>query len=237
MLIGAWCRLAASLGRYGERRGHAHFTNKALEQYDAIPRDSRLRERSALSLDIAEEMLYGDSYLPASRLISNYSDVTTPVRDQGVEGRKRESRYAAVSGLLEERRGNKARAEEAYRRAFEIDHSIGLIRSAAIVAYRLFVLTGDPQYEAFIEEALRGASDKYWVKSRLLKGRTEARLTPRQLEVVQLVARGLSNKEVGNALKITEARVRNILVVLFRTLGVHSRAELANLATERGLLQ
>ncbi len=111
------------------------------------------------------------------------------------------------------------------------------MRTASIVAYRLFLLTGDEQYEGFITTALADVSEKYWVKAALLKGRTEARLTPRQLEVVRLVARGLSNKEVGNALTITEARVRNILVVLFRTLGVHSRAELAKLATERGLLQ
>jgi DNA-binding NarL/FixJ family response regulator len=46
----------------------------------------------------------------------------------------------------------------------------------------------------------------------------------------------MSNKEAGAVLGITEARIRNILVVVFRTLGVQNRAELATVATARGLL-
>jgi DNA-binding CsgD family transcriptional regulator len=234
-LIGAWCRMAACVGRIGENVAHAYLTNKAIQKYDAIPKNARSREQLGLSLDIAEELLHTDGFMRASRLVSYYAEVAAPGRAEGIENRKLESRYATVLGQLEDRRGNRGRAEEAYRRAFEISRSVGLIRSAAIVAYRLFALTGDEQYETFVTVALHDASEKYWVKARLLKSRTEARLTPRQLEVVRLVAQGLSNKEIASTLRISVPRARNIVAAIFAVLGVRSRAELATVAAARGL--
>lgn len=200
-LITAWCRLAACVGRNGERAAHAYLTNKAIEKYDAMPRDLRLHDQSMLSLDIAEEVLYSDTPLSASRFVTYYSTVIAPSRSVAVEARKTESKFAMILGMLEERRGNKARAQEAYLRALEISRSTGMLRRAAIVAYRLFALTGDRKYESFVESALSDVSKKYWVKAHLTRSRTEAQLTSRQLEVVRLVAQGLTNKEIGRALK------------------------------------
>jgi DNA-binding CsgD family transcriptional regulator len=236
-VILACCRSAASLGRYGEKRAHAYLVNKALRKYDAIPKSSHRREYRTLSLDVAEEVLHADYFIRASRLVSYYADVAAPSRSVGVEGRKMESRYAAVLGLLEERRGNRARAEEAYRNAFETSRSTGLMRLAAIIAYRLFALTSDEQYESFINNALQGVSEKYWVKAQLLRSRTEARLTNRQLEIVRLIAEGKSNKEIADVRKISVSRVKNSVSEIFRVLGVHSRAEVAALATARGLVR
>jgi DNA-binding CsgD family transcriptional regulator len=237
-VIAACCRAAATLGRYGEKRAHAYLVMKALRKYDAIPKSSHRREYGTLSLVVAEEVLHADFFLRASRLVSYYADVVAPSRSRsvGVEGRKLESSYAAVLGQLEERRGNRARAEEAYRDAFETSRSTGLLRLASIIAYRLFALTGEGQYEAFITDALQGVSEKYWVKARLAKSRTESRLTNRQLEIVRLIAEGKSNKEIATARGISVSRVKNSVSEIFTALGVRSRAELATLATGRGLL-
>jgi DNA-binding CsgD family transcriptional regulator len=236
-LIVAWCRLAACLGRYGEKRGHAYLMNKAARMYDAIPRDSRLREQWNLSLDIAEEMLYSDCFLSASRLVTYYAEVVAPSRSIGVEGRKMESRFATVLGLLEDRRGNRARAEEEYRRAFETCCATGLMRNAAIIAYRLLVLTGDEQYGTFILDALTGVSEGYWIKAGLAQNRTEAKLTMRQLAVVRLVAQGLTDKEIASARGISYARARNVVAEVRALMGVRSRSELASIAAARGLLR
>jgi DNA-binding CsgD family transcriptional regulator len=199
--------------------------------------------RAELTLNLAIAHYRKGEYAQASRLLDSipetyYSEVIAPdVRSIKAEGRTIEARYAMVLGLLEERRGNRARAEEAYRRAFDIGRESGLMRGAAIVAYRLFALTGEKQYENFIASVLTDASDRYWVKARLLRSRTEARLTPRQIEVMRLVPQGLSNKEIGTVLGVSEARVRNILAALFPMLGVRSRAELATVASARGLLR
>jgi DNA-binding CsgD family transcriptional regulator len=236
--VSVWCRMADCLGLYGEKRGHSYFTKKALREYDAIPKDTARSTPLYQSLDVAEQVLYSNAPLQASRLVNYYADVVAPtIMSAGSAGRTLEARYAFVLGQLEDQNRNRARAERAYRHAFEIYCSAGLLRVASTVAYRLFALTNDDEYKAFIEQALSSVSEAYWVKANLSRGRTVARLTSRQLEVVRLVAQGLTNKEIGAALKITEARVRNILVVVFRTLGVQSRAELATIATERGLMK
>ena len=53
-----------------------------------------------------------------------------------------------------------------------------------------------------------------------------SRLTPREAEIVELVAQGLTNKEIGAALWITENSVKQALKRIFRKLNVSSRAEM-----------
>lgn len=52
------------------------------------------------------------------------------------------------------------------------------------------------------------------------------RLTPRQLEIAQLVALGRTNAEIGKELWITENTVKQALKRMFRKLEVSSRAEM-----------
>jgi two-component system, NarL family, nitrate/nitrite response regulator NarL len=52
-------------------------------------------------------------------------------------------------------------------------------------------------------------------------------LTPREGQLVPLVARGLKNKEIAATLELSEATVRIYLSALFRKLGVRDRHELA----------
>ena len=57
------------------------------------------------------------------------------------------------------------------------------------------------------------------------------RLTPRETQIARLVARGLTNREIGEALWITENSVKQALKRMFRKLEVSSRAEMvANLS-------
>jgi DNA-binding NarL/FixJ family response regulator len=64
---------------------------------------------------------------------------------------------------------------------------------------------------------------------RLINGRDAAcgvpALTGRQLEVVRLLAKGQSNKEIARALGITEGTVKVHLLSVFRVLGVRNRTE------------
>jgi DNA-binding NarL/FixJ family response regulator len=60
-------------------------------------------------------------------------------------------------------------------------------------------------------------------------------LTPRERDVARLVARGLSNREVGAVLVITEKTAKNHVQRVLSKLGVHSRAEVAARAEEFGL--
>lgn len=60
-------------------------------------------------------------------------------------------------------------------------------------------------------------------------------LTPRELEIVQKIADGRSNKEVGKDCSIRERTVKHHLTNIFGKLGVTSRLELALFAREHDL--
>jgi DNA-binding CsgD family transcriptional regulator len=59
----------------------------------------------------------------------------------------------------------------------------------------------------------------------LFEGRCQ-RLTPRELQIAELVALGRTNAEIGKALWITENSVKQALKRMFRKLEVSSRAEM-----------
>jgi DNA-binding CsgD family transcriptional regulator len=61
-------------------------------------------------------------------------------------------------------------------------------------------------------------------------------LTPREREVAELAARGLSNRRIGETLVIAEKTAANHLQNSLDKLDVHSRSELAARAVELGLL-
>lgn len=61
-------------------------------------------------------------------------------------------------------------------------------------------------------------------------------LTPRQIEVLNLLAAGKSAKEIGQQLYLSEATVRNHIRALLQALGAHSQLEALARARKLGLL-
>jgi two-component system, NarL family, response regulator LiaR len=61
-------------------------------------------------------------------------------------------------------------------------------------------------------------------------------LTERELEVLKLLAKGLSNQEIAESLHLSEGTVRNYLSTLFSKLGVSDRTKAAVLAIQHGLI-
>lgn len=62
-------------------------------------------------------------------------------------------------------------------------------------------------------------------QQRQLNGDRLKLITPRELQIAQLVAQGLTNAEIGRSLWITENSVKQALKRIFRKLGVASRTE------------
>jgi DNA-binding NarL/FixJ family response regulator len=62
-----------------------------------------------------------------------------------------------------------------------------------------------------------------------------ARLTEREVEVLRLLARGLSNSEIAEKLHLSEGTVRNHVSVIFSKLGIPDRTQAAILAIRHGL--
>ena len=65
----------------------------------------------------------------------------------------------------------------------------------------------------------------------------EEDLSPREIEVLQLVARGYANKEIAARLTITEATVKTHLAHIFQKLGVNDRTEAVTTAVQRNIIR
>ncbi|GAA3485261.1 response regulator transcription factor [Streptomyces yanii] len=64
----------------------------------------------------------------------------------------------------------------------------------------------------------------------------QSTLTPRETEILVLLAKGLSNRQLSRALFISEATVKTHLVRVFAKLGVESRTGAVAAALDRGLI-
>jgi two-component system, NarL family, response regulator LiaR len=62
-------------------------------------------------------------------------------------------------------------------------------------------------------------------------------LTERELEILRLAARGLTNKQIGAQLDISDRTVQNHLANTYGKLEVASRTEAVTVALQRGLIQ
>jgi DNA-binding NarL/FixJ family response regulator len=120
------------------------------------------------------------------------------------------------------------------------DEVFGAIRGGA----RGYLLKGSPAAE--IAEAIRlvHAGESYLsprIAAKLVKdvaaprGRTGV-LSPRERGVIRLVAAGLSNRQIGETLSITERTVKFHVTAILNKLGAENRAQAVALAAERGLL-
>lgn len=62
-------------------------------------------------------------------------------------------------------------------------------------------------------------------------------MTPREKEVLQLLAAGLSNAQIGERLHLSARTIEKHVSRLFQKTAVHNRAELVRLAIEQGLVE
>ncbi|WP_190813450.1 response regulator [Saccharopolyspora pogona] len=67
--------------------------------------------------------------------------------------------------------------------------------------------------------------------------RPQQALSPREMEILQLLAQGLSNRALSKALFISEATVKTHLVHLYDKLGVDNRTAAITTALQRGIIR
>lgn len=61
-------------------------------------------------------------------------------------------------------------------------------------------------------------------------------LSQREIEVLELVARGFSNKQIAHALDIMETTAKNHVQHILQKLGAQDRTRAATAAIERGII-
>ena len=123
---------------------------------------------------------------------------------------------------------------------YDEDHEILRAVEAGAAGY---LLKDTPREELFraVRAAARGESVLAPSVTARLLGRMRAPAveppTDRELEVLALVAKGLTNRAIARSLAISEATVKTHLVHVFGKLGVDDRTAAVTVALERGLLR
>ena len=73
------------------------------------------------------------------------------------------------------------------------------------------------------------------ITARLAQRRAAPGLSPRELDVLQLIVKGQSNKEIGVTLGLAENTVKNHVKMILEKLNVADRTQAATTAIQRGL--
>jgi DNA-binding NarL/FixJ family response regulator len=120
---------------------------------------------------------------------------------------------------------------------FDGDTDIHRAIQAGAQGYVLKSSTGEKLIPAVRAVA---AGDKWIPKevaTRLASRKLFEELTPRELQVLQQMAKGLANKEIGDVLDITGHTVKDHLKNILAKLRVADRTEAVTVALQRGIIQ
>jgi DNA-binding CsgD family transcriptional regulator len=152
-------------------------------------------------------------------------------------------------GMLAAMLGEPGRAEEHFEHAMELNRRMGALTWVAHTAYEYgrFLLGqgrgARPYAHALFGEAAglaeRIGMEALLAKIRLLDVPTSAGLpaglSPREAQILKLVARGLSNREIGQELSISEHTAANHIRSILRKTDCANRTEAASYAHRNGL--
>jgi len=121
--------------------------------------------------------------------------------------------------------------------SFETDEDIYRSVQAGAQGY---LLKGVPQADMIEAILTVHAGRRYfprYIAARLAERIMRSDLTARELEVLQMLAHGLTNKEIGSALHISGNTVRNHVNSIIEKLEVSDRTEAATTAIQRGIIE
>ena len=114
------------------------------------------------------------------------------------------------------------------------------VRQAIDAGARGYVLKNamDLELSSAIRRLVKGETvlDGQLSKQQALKGERNAGLTPREVEILQLICDGKSNKEIANQLELSANTVAVHRANIMDALGIHKTAELVVFAIRNGLV-
>jgi two-component system, NarL family, response regulator len=119
---------------------------------------------------------------------------------------------------------------------FEFDEEIYRAVEAGAMGYLLKDTSRDEIINAV--KAVH-AGDTYFpgrIEARLLERKQRHDLSAREVEILELLAKGLTNKAIGQALGISAFTVRNHVNRILEKLQVCDRTEASTVAIEQGIL-
>jgi DNA-binding NarL/FixJ family response regulator len=120
--------------------------------------------------------------------------------------------------------------------AYKRDEDIYRALQAGAATYLLKESLGDDLIPIIREVHAGGGPIPSQVGRKLADRVKQTALTARELEVLQLIANGLRNKETAGKLNISEETIQGHVKSIFSKLRVHDRTEAVTVAIRRGII-
>lgn len=222
--------------------GDAASARAHLDEAEALAREAENPYALALALEARSELAREEGQLDdAERLVHDAMTAATEAGARvalidsleytagiiGAQGRFDEAtRLFGAADAAREATGTVRFAS--HQEAYEAD--LATVRAG--LGEEAFVAAWQEGRAMSLDEAFAYSSRGWGARKRPSTG--WASLTPTELDVVKLVAQGLSNPDIAKRLFITRSTVKTHLSHVFEKLGVTSRSELAAEASRRG---
>src|SRR2546430_2555508 len=140
-------------------------------------------------------------------------------------------------GVIDEIRKEDTSARIIMLTTYDTDHEIYRAIKAGARGYLLKDARREELLDCIRKVSRGETSIPQALVEKLAAGMSSETLTGREVEVLTLLARGKSNKEIGSNLFISETTVKGHLRNIFTKLNVLSRTEAVTVASRRGLVQ
>ena len=169
---------------------------------------------------------------------SSGEEALTMLQKEAVDVLLLDLRMPGVSGidLLHALRSMAAPPKAIVLTSYETDEDIYRAVSSGAQGY---LLKNTPQQEMIQAITTVHAGKRYiptYIAAHLADRVMRSSLTRRELEILEMIAKGLTNKEIGRTLAISDNTVRNHVGSILEKLEVSDRTEAATTAIQRGII-
>jgi predicted ATPase/DNA-binding CsgD family transcriptional regulator len=231
--------LGAALAAVGQRNEAATVLERAVAVAKRLPLPRSLAEAYAAQADLAAAD--SDGHLRAIDLHHLALTIRVDHRLRAFQPDSLEAlarHGSAIQPTLDDVRI--LHAAQSARTAMGLPRSAHQQQSCQAIAAQLRQALGGPRFDEAAAEGAQLTLDEAVTYARRARGRRGrpstgwASLTPTEVEVVHLVADGLTNPQIGARLFMSRGTVKTHLTHIFAKLGTTNRTELATAATDHG---
>ncbi len=119
--------------------------------------------------------------------------------------------------------------------SFDYDEDIYRAAKAGASGYLTKDATRNDIVEAICNVAAGRSHFPEAIAARLAQRQSRIGLSPREHDILTMIAKGLTNKEIARALSISQFTVRNHVIHIFEKLDASDRTEAVSIAVQQGI--
>lgn len=148
-------------------------------------------------------------------------------------------RMPGMSGLdvLRELARRKSASRTIILSTYEMDEDIYCAVQAGARGYLIKSTSQNEIVEAIVAVHAGKLYLPHHIAIRLMERKNRPELTQREIEILEMLAKGLTNKEIGKVFRISENTARNHVNSIIQKLEASNRTEAVTTALLRGILQ